>query len=69
MKDTRQKVLVTVAEAADMLSVNRQTVYHLAAAGELTKRYLPGSSRNFRLEADQVRTWGLSLPTEPPDPA
>lgn len=60
-----QKVLVTVAEAAEMLSVSPKTVYELASAGEFTKRYINGSQRNFRLEAQQVIDYAMNLPTEP----
>lgn len=62
------KILVTVAEAAEMLSVSPKTVYELASGGTFTKRYVNGSRRNFRLEAEQVRDYALNLPTEPAEP-
>lgn len=60
-----QKVLVTVAEAAEMLSLSRAAIYELAAKGELTKRYVGRGSREFRLQADEVVAYANSMPTEP----
>jgi hypothetical protein len=65
MEDARvEPVLVTVSEAARMLSMSERVVYELAGAGRLTKRYLTKEARNFRLEAEQVRNFALDLPTE-----
>lgn len=58
-------VLITVTEAARILCLPRSKVYELAAAGDLTKRYLPGAKRHFMLEYLQVRAYALNLPTEP----
>lgn len=59
-----EPVLVTVSEAARMLSMSERVVYELASSGRLTKRYLTEEGRNFRLEAGQVRQFALTLPTE-----
>lgn len=61
------KILVTVSEAADMLSLSERKVYELVAAGEFTRRYVGSGQRNYRLEAEQVREYALSRPTEPPE--
>lgn len=59
-----EPVLISVSDAARMLSMSERVVYELAAAGQLTKRYLTAEGRNFRLEAQQVKDYALSLPTE-----
>lgn len=59
-----EPVLISVSQAARMLSVSERVMYDLANSGRLRKRYLEGSARNFRLEADQVREFALGLPTE-----
>lgn len=59
-----EKVLVTVAEAADMLSMSPRLVYDLANSGALTKRYLSERSRRFWIEAESVRQYAASMPTE-----
>lgn len=59
-------LLITVTEAARILCLPRSKVYELAAAGDLTKRYLPGAKRHFMLEYKQVKAYVQSLPTEPP---
>lgn len=58
-----EPVLVTVKQAAQMLACTPATVYELAAAGTLTKRYLKKDGRNFRLSAEQVREYAANLPT------
>lgn len=60
---TQPKILVTVAEAAEMLSLSRTELYELVAAGKFTKRYV--GTRSFRLQADEVVAYANSLPTEP----
>jgi excisionase family DNA binding protein len=59
---TDERVLVTVAQAAEMLSLSPRQVYDLANAEVFTKRFIGG--RNFRLEAEQVRRYAATLPTE-----
>jgi excisionase family DNA binding protein len=59
-----EPVLISVGEAARMLSMSTRVVYELANEGKLTKRYLTDEARNFRLEAQQVKEYALSLPTE-----
>lgn len=56
-------ILVSVTEAARMLSLSKRRVYELANAGTLTKRYV--GARQFRLDAAEVRAYAQSLPTEP----
>lgn len=56
-------ILVTVPEAAQMLSLSITKTYELVAAGMLSKRYV--GSRNFRLLAREVRAYAENLPTEP----
>lgn len=59
-----EAILVSVAEAADMLALSKWQVYELVNKGELgQKRYV--GSRNYRLEIESVRAYAASRPTEP----
>lgn len=62
------KILVTVAEAAEMLAVSPKTIYELTSAGEFTKRYVGKGTRNFRLQVDELVQYAAKLPTEPTKP-
>lgn len=59
------KILLRVSEAAHVLSMTEHEVYVLARAGHFTKRYVGKGTRNFRLQADEVREYAAHLPTEP----
>lgn len=59
-----EAIFVTVNEAAEMLALSKWQVYELAASGLLGPRRFVGS-RNFRLEAEAVRAYAQSLPSEP----
>lgn len=62
------KVLVTVGEAAQMLSLSERKLYELVAGGYFTKRYVGTGRRNYRLEVEEVRQYAANLPTSPPAP-
>lgn len=62
---TSTRTLITVAEAADMLSLSPGTVYGLAASGTFTKKYVGKGTRNFRLALVEVEEYADTLPTEP----
>lgn len=59
------KILVTVAGAAEMLSLSRQEVYDLAADGKFDKRYVGKGTRNFRLTVDSIQRYADSLSPDP----
>lgn len=58
------KLLLTVDEVAERLSMSTKTVYELANAGELTKRYKDDTSRRFWIDAGSVTAYVESMPTE-----
>lgn len=63
------KLLVTVREAAQMLSVSEWTVYELASSGQLERRYIGTGKRFFRIPVDSLRAYVDSLPEEPVEDA
>jgi excisionase family DNA binding protein len=56
-----EPILVTVAEAAEMLALSKSQVYELANTGQLTKRYI--GSRDWRLAVEEIREYADSRPT------
>lgn len=58
-------LLVTAREAADMLGVGVTTVYDLAAAGDIEKKYIGKGTRNFRLTYASLESYVDGLPSEP----
>lgn len=63
---TAPKLLVKVAEAADMLSVSEREVYRLMADGNLERRYIgKKGSRNYRITVESLQAYVDGLSTEP----
>ena len=63
---TAPKLLVKVAEAADMLSVSEREVYRLMADGSLERRYIgKKGSRNYRITVASIESYVDSLSNEP----
>lgn len=60
-----KKLLVTVDEAALMLSLSTKNVYTLAAAGTLEKKYIGTKRRNFRLTVSSLENYVDSLSADP----
>lgn len=60
-----EKLLVTVREAAELLSMSTWRVYDLAAAGHLERRYIGKGNHYFRIPTESVRAYAESLPTDP----
>lgn len=58
-------LLVTVAQACDLLGVKSTTVYDLAANGVLEKRYIGKGTRNFRLTYASLERYVDELPRDP----
>ncbi len=58
-----EKLLYTVQETADLLSIGRTEVYALAAKGVLEKRYI--GKAQFRIHIDDIRAYVDALPREP----
>lgn len=63
--ETDDRLLVTAAEAARLLSLSPARVYELAAAGVLERRFI--GSRNFRITVESLRTYVAQMPDEPTD--
>ena len=63
------KILVSVNEAAYLLSVSTKVVYELAAKGELEKRYVGGKTRNFRIPVASLQAYADNLPVDPVEEA
>lgn len=60
-----RKLLVTVSEAAEILSLSTKKVYDLAAAGEIDKAYIGAKTRNFRLTVVSLERYVDSLSADP----
>ena len=54
MKDTQEKLLLRVSEAAEMLSVARSKAYLMVQTGELPKVVV---GRSIRVPAAALRAW------------
>ena len=61
--DPGARLLLTVDEAAEMLSIGRTLAYALVSAGELPSVTL---GRLRRIPTASLRTWVEGLPTTPP---
>ena len=59
------KLLVSVNEAAEMLSLTPRLVYELAANNRLEKRYVGKGTRNFRIPVTSLQAYVDSLPIDP----
>lgn len=59
------RILVTVREAARMLSVNIYEVYDLVRKEKLERRYIGEGRHYYRIPVASVRAYVESLPTEP----
>lgn len=60
-----KKILVTVAEAADLLSIDVRSVYRLTSEGVLERRYVGKGTKQFRIPVAALREYAASLPTAP----
>lgn len=58
-------LLVTVKDAAVMLSLSTSKVYELAADGHLEKKYVGTGSRNFRLTVKSIERYVAGLSQDP----
>lgn len=63
---TTPPLMVTVKEAARLLSLNPDTVYELVYTGVLPRRWI-GKTR-FRIPTAAVVAYAESLPSEKPSP-
>lgn len=58
-------ILVTVAEAANLLALSPARVYGLANDGVLEKRYIGKGTRNYRLTYDSLVDYANGLSHDP----
>lgn len=58
-------ILLTVADAADTLSLSLAETYKLAAEGKLEKRYIGKGTRNFRLTYESLERYAAGLSQDP----
>lgn len=68
-QEAPEALMVTVREAARMLSVSTWQVYDLAAAGSLERRYIGNGKHYFRIPVESLRKYVESLPTDPVEDA
>lgn len=59
------KILVTAAEAADMLSIGVTTIRELVDNGTLERRYIGKGRAQYRIPVTALEAYAESLPREP----
>lgn len=63
-----ERVLVSVKEAAWLLSVSEGLIREAVRTGDIDRVYIGAGTTNYRVVHDSLLTWANAMPTEPVRP-